>query len=1093
MDDVPQHVSNLCGRNDFKSQRTLTSHKLDKNGCSNRLKARFGSSADTKVAAAFLPVEAVFKPQKCNPGAPNAMEYEDMFSGLGAKRSKLMTMPEQEYLNAWLAKAQMQLEASQQAHDSGAMNAVYDSENDLIVGDDEEFTPSQLVMDQNFKDYAQRANDFVPLDAKKTLTAIKLLHVLRHTKASLDTYEEMMRWHLVSQNLLHPRDSLAKSPHFVSRDHLYKYLKKRYNRHEGFGIEEQIVLPGSKARATMITNETVMVIQQLLIDPRVRPEDYLFNDKNDPFAPPPADLDYIADLNTGQSYIQTWHRLITKPGKQILCPILLYIDGAATGQFVDLPITAVKIALGIHTRTAREKPHFWGTLGYIPEPTKVKSIGLRQLVASGHHDGTIPYFEMLDNEGRLAEAEAQADTPKKGKKGKTKGPDNIEKPDALQKAQDLHAMLDHILAGLVKLQKEGLKWDLIYDGRSFEVEFVFFVPFIRCDTDEADKLCGSYTNRTRHVAQLCRYCKCPTQQSDNIRAKYAKKTPKMIGKLVEKKDLEGLRKLSQQYIQNALYKIRFGAHTDQGVHGACPLEMLHAVLLGHFPTIRDTFFEQIGPTSHRAKKLNTLASEFGRLLSRQSDRDMPKTKFSGGIRRGKLMAKEYTGIILVLLITIKSPQGQKIMQHKNRHFQNPQIIKNWIMLLETCLQWVQWLQSPKMPLKDVERCPKKFQNIMYLMKRIAGRQAGMGLKTTKFHCILHMPEDMLAYGVPLEVDTKFNEMHHKPSKAAAALTQKDKAQFEKQVHERLEEMYLLDLAEEEMEGRGIMHYYSSHQFDPKHTPKKPDKTGGRYFVVTTHPNSGRNFMYDPTDNSRKLGNTHVEVDLIDFLVDLQDRVNLDIPRIQLLTLHRRNGMIFRGSASFRGGVWRDWVVVDWGRGYEKLPSRIWGFVDLSSLRKNSRINIGGMNNLQAGVYAVVESSKYVENPTNTELIQEIEIEVGGFVAGGYVSQLVFYLAPVEAFVEPAVVVPNIGGKNNSYMWLKPRQTWGESFVKWLQEPYRLDDLSDSEAASSTESEVDEVQNDDDSVASSDSEEEEEATDSEDENAITEFEAQLEGK
>ena len=115
-----------------------------------------------------------------------------MFSGLGAKKAKLMTMPEQEYLNAWLAKAQMQFEASQPSHDSGAMNVVYDSENDLIVGEDEEFTPSQLVMDQNFKDYAQRANDFVPLDAKKTLTAIKLLHVLRHTKASLDTYEEMM-------------------------------------------------------------------------------------------------------------------------------------------------------------------------------------------------------------------------------------------------------------------------------------------------------------------------------------------------------------------------------------------------------------------------------------------------------------------------------------------------------------------------------------------------------------------------------------------------------------------------------------------------------------------------------------------------------------------------------------------------------------------------------------------------------------------------------------------------------------------------------------------------------------------------------------
>jgi len=52
-------------------------------------------------------------------------------------------------------------------------------------------------------------------------------------------------------------------------------------------------------------------------------------------------------------------------------------------------------------------------------------------------------------------------------------------------------------------------------------------------------------------------------------------------------------------------------------------------------------------------------------------------------------------------------------------------------------------------------------------------------------------------------------------------------------------------------------------------------------------------------------------------------------------------MIFRGSASFRGSVWRDWVAAEWGQGFEKMPSRMWGFVDLSKLHKNSRINIGG--------------------------------------------------------------------------------------------------------------------------------------------------------
>jgi len=135
----------------------------------------------------------------------------------------------------------------------------------------------------------------------------------------------------------------------------------------------------------------------------------------------------------------------------------------------------------------------------------------------------------------------------------------------------------------------------------------------------------------------------------------------------------------------------------------------------------------------------------------------------------------------------------------------------------------------------------------------------------------------------------------------------------------------------------------------------------------SHPVSGRNFMYDPADTSRKLGDTHVELDLIDFIVELQDRVNMDIPKLKLLTLHRHNGMIFRGSASFHGSVWRDWVVVDWGRGFEKLNSRIWGFVDLSTLRKNSRINIDGVNNLQPGVYAVVECSKHVKNVGQSDL------------------------------------------------------------------------------------------------------------------------------
>ena len=365
----PTYKCNLCGRDDFRSQRTLTSHKLDKNGCASKLKARFGSGAEIGTAAAFLPVDTVFHPKHCAVGDANGMEYAHMCNGLGPKRAKFMTAPDEEFVNSFLAKAQKQLNHTQINCDAGDFAAAHDSKNEVDVAGTAQSSAKQEVMLDDFKNYAERANGFIPLDSNKMVTAITLLQLLRRTKASLDTYEDTMRWHLVSQNLLHPRDSLAKSSHYVSRKKVYDYLRKRYNRDTGFGIKTQLVLPGSKSRANMITNDAAKVIQQLLIDPRVRPEDYLFNDKNDPFAPPPADLDYIADLNTGKSYIETWKKLVTKPGKQILCPLLLYIDGAATGQFVDLPIAAVKIALGVHTRVAREKPYLWGTLGYLPTRT----------------------------------------------------------------------------------------------------------------------------------------------------------------------------------------------------------------------------------------------------------------------------------------------------------------------------------------------------------------------------------------------------------------------------------------------------------------------------------------------------------------------------------------------------------------------------------------------------------------------------------------------------------------------------------------------------------------------------------------------------
>ena len=162
---------------------------------------------------------------------------------------------------------------------------------------------------------------------------------------------------------------------------------------------------------------------------------------------------------------------------------------------------------------------------------------------------------------------------------------------AISKAQDFHTMLEVVLKSYIKLQDTGFYWDLPYKNKLYkDIEFVMFTPFMKVDGEEADKLCGKYLSRTRNVAQLCRYCECPTDKSDDQRANYRAKTKCRINGLITQKNVYALQQMSQHQIKNSMYALRFGSHNKQGIHGACPMEMLHALLLGLFKYTRDCFF-----------------------------------------------------------------------------------------------------------------------------------------------------------------------------------------------------------------------------------------------------------------------------------------------------------------------------------------------------------------------------------------------------------------------------------------------------------------------------------------------------------------------
>ena len=444
----------------------------------------------------------------------------------------------------------------------------------------------------------------------------------------------------------------------------------------------------------------------------------------------------------------------------------------------------------------------------------------------------------------------------------------------------------------------------------------------------------------------------------------------------------------------------------------------------------------MGETSKKSNEIDALAKIYGEFLSRQSDRDFPKFRFNRGIKKGKLMGKEFSSVLTLILLVIKSGQGQQLLQLRSNMWKQEEVVSDWIMLLETLLQWESWLKLPEMKRNHVHLAKEKHQYIMYLIKKVARRTKGMGLKKVKFHAISHIARDIQYFGVPREANTEKNEEHHKEIKNEAKLTQKKKETFDEQTAQRMDEMHCLGLAIEEMEGRKLWNYFLGFDHEEKAAPKVASPTvGGEKFKWKESTRGGEqvNKLVPADKRPRKKRKMMLEQPFIDFFSGLHEQVEDHIQDLHLLTKHVRNGQIFHGAANFRGSVWRDWVVVDWGS-HGKLPCKIWGFVDLRDLPHNSGIDYGGLANIEAGIYAIVECSEALvyKEAHKKHIVADFKIEVGSMSAvGGFVDDLKFYLANVEAFLEPAIVVPDVGGPKNGYFWIAARSTWPEYFTSWL--------------------------------------------------------------
>ena len=126
-----------------------------------------------------------------------------------------------------------------------------------------------------------------------------------------------MEWHLHETKHLLPHETIRDTDKYFNRNTLMKRLLKCYNLEGMAPKQKRIILPHSKASVNIPWRDAKDCIVSLLTDPRIKDQDYLFYD-NDPRAPPPEKVSYIADINTGDAFLKSYKKFITKPNSTLM-------------------------------------------------------------------------------------------------------------------------------------------------------------------------------------------------------------------------------------------------------------------------------------------------------------------------------------------------------------------------------------------------------------------------------------------------------------------------------------------------------------------------------------------------------------------------------------------------------------------------------------------------------------------------------------------------------------------------------------------------------------------------------------------------------
>ena len=876
------------------------------------------------------------------------------------------------------------------------------------------------------------------------IVGFNLMKILNKANSPLYLYDEIMRWATESR-LTHSYD-FQNNAGASSREKLKKFAFESSSSKHLKPIPKYVNIgPNKKNSVEVITFDTVGMIHSLLSDPNLMKDENLLFEGDSPYPniDPTTGLmqlsHILGDVNTGVWYKKACETLCEKE-IDVVCPILMFIDGLTIDEYSNIQIEPVTFTLGIFNRATRNKAEAWKTLGFINN--------------LNHHD---TYIDDSNDDQQSSQSVG----------GMT----------SLQKLTDYHTILDTILEDLRQIQESGgLLWNLEYKGKTFKVRFKFPIQFVVGDCKGHNLLCGRFGSHN-NTNSLCRDCDVLLKKSDdpNVTCKRIKEDK--IQHLINTNDTVKLKKLSFHNLKNNAFRdICFGGDPC-GIYGATLPELLHVLRITLTSHAITAFTDR--SSQRNIDTLHVISKKLGLHGAKQSDRSFFKIKFSQAITDlAKLDGDHKLGSVFLLFLSLYSSCG---LINFCSDYSNLKLI---LPAVEQLLIFHEWAMAEEHPILDLFECDineetadkienaqfniygkspayKATKRMMESYKMGVQRSKGNGFQFPKFHQLLHSILNILRHGSMRNFDgARCEGIGKTNAKEPSRRTQRNTKTVLEQTGMRYIENCIFDKCISDIQVH-LKNFGISDE--SKTTPKKNDNTsrkdycnlqGSCYTIYIDEVQNDREHLvlewmsektvildYGQALNAAQFAFNYLKIGLPDSDLNTQE-----------LTFKTEyisdDGHLYRSHPSYRSeGPWHDWVLVNWEVDNENgeddevesnvIPGRIYGMFEITEdmLKENSE-------DIQTGVWFVI-SSLCLEPIDNSDslppnVVQQCfldNISIAKKWKIDYASKgvLRFWLVHADNVVSPAFVVPDINKDiqicQEYVIVVKPRSEWKDLFIK----------------------------------------------------------------